>query len=421
MPSKNAGEMDDDKIESVESELDAFARRVESLTGKENVLRPWPTLRILGRKNKERLWQMYLAYFVNPSRPHGFGGNFLEELLDIMFEDDFHPIWDDIKVKTEASGDDSRPDLVVYQEDRWLLCIEIKVDAEYDADQLSRHSDADELKEVEVDKYDARYIYIDLGEPDGFADSNHPFRLVTWEEVINAIDNFVTPSKRNYPVSSLEQLKDFRSVIANKIDMNENNDTQKLKDAYVEHREAIEKANREGKDFVAQHLAQEWVSKISSGGEYEPSFWDDSWDTYYPNKDSPGYGQVCKQDWKQDNLDVHFEHKPNWKHFQEGRLSFTLENEKDGQNPLKKDIMECWDHYEKTIDERTSDDMNIDTNGKNRYLMKSEENAYSYTAGDPDSYFSALKQALEDNEEVIDIIDTIIKDLPVDDYEEVDL
>lgn len=423
-------------VEQIRSDLNDFAQRVDALTDRDNIRRPWPTLRILGRRNRERLWQQYLAYFSNPSRPHGFEGRFLEALLDTFTEHGtfnqafFHPDWDSIEVETEASGAEGRPDLLIHQESRWLLCIEMKVDAEYDSDQLKRYTNATELSDVKINEYDPErrfYVYIDTDRPRGFSNhfnTEHSFQLVTWEDIVPAIDTLLSPPNEHHPARSIQQLNDFRSVIANKLDMNEDNTIHQLKDEYVKHRDAIEAADNAGEEFVAQYLAHDWVGAITPGGDYTPSFWNEHWDIHYrESQDSPGWGQIYRENWKQDgdiDIDIHFEHKPRWKHFREGRLKFTLEIE--GNSDAITDINECWKHYQDEIDERTPDTMEIRSPGyRNKYMMESEEGAYSYSAGDPDAYFSALQSALEDNEAIISILNTMIDSLPIDDPETVDL
>lgn len=423
-------------VEEIASDLNDFTQRVEVLTSREPIQQPWPTPRILGRKNRERLWQRYLAYFSNPSRPHGFEGRFLEKVLEIFTEQDafdqelFHPDWESIEVEIEATGEEGRPDILIYQENRWFLCIELKVNAEYDPDQLERYTVATELGGINVKEYDADrrfYVYIDIDSPADFinhSETNHLFRLVRWQDIVPAIDAVLSPPSSHYPARTIEQLEDFRSTIASKTNMNEDDTVRQLKDEYVKHREAIAAANSAGEEFVAQQLAHDWVEAITPGGKYEPEFWDEHWDIHYRESEaSPGWGQIYRRNWKQDgdiDIDVHFEHKPKWRYFREGTLKFTLEIE--GNTDSNGEMKECWNHYRDEIAERAPETMEIRKPGYgNKYMMESKDSAYSYSAGDPEDYFSELQSALEDNTPVIAVINTMVDSLPIEDPEIVKL
>lgn len=414
-------------VDKTVSDIRDFAQRVEALTERGDIRRPWPTLRILGRRNRERYWQAYLAYFLDPSKPHGFRGVLLEDVLEIVSEEtDFtrdllHPDWNLVEIETEASGDEGRPDILIYQPDRWFICLELKVNASYDAGQLRRYVEASEFSNLDVTEYDPErrfYIYIDTEQPPGFppdADADHEFAMVTWNEIARAIDTVTAPPNGHYPIRSIEQLRDYRELISYKTNMDQDDRTfRELKDEYIEHRDAIHAANEAGNEFVARNLAHEWVSAISTG-DYQPDFWDENWAIHYrENRDSPGWGQVYHRSWKQSDdldVDVHFEHKPRWEHFQKGVLVLNLEIE--GGSDANDSIKSCWNKNKGVIQSRIPETMEIGSpSRRDKYMLKSKDGAYEYTPGDPDAYFEALQEALEDNKPVADIVDQIITALP---------
>jgi len=415
------------KVDEVESQLRDFGQRVEALTERGDIRRPWPTLRILGRQNRERYWQSYLAYFLNPAKPHGFRGILLEEILKIVAEktdftrDLLHPDWDLVNVETEADGDEGRPDILVHQPDRWFICFELKVDASYDSGQLSRYLETSKFSNLDVTKYDPDrrfYIYIDTEQPTEFppdADSDNEFKLITWTEIAKAIDTVTAFPNGHRSVRSIEQLRDFRELIAYKTNMNQDDRTyRKLKDEYIKHRDAISEADEGGKEFVARNLAHDWVGAISAG-DYQPNFWNEKWETYYKsNRDSPGWGQIYHDNWKQNdeqNIDIHFEHKPRWKHFREGKFVFNLEIE--GKSDANDSIKAFWNENKHVIQDKAPETMEICSPGvRNKYLLKSTDGTYEYTPGDPEEYFEVLQQALEDNKVVADLVSDIIAALP---------
>lgn len=423
-------------VDEVTSDLQEFAQRVEALTERGDIRHPWPTLRILGRRNRERYWQRYLAYFLDPSKSHGFRDELLEEVLGVIeektdFSRDFlHPDWELVEVETEADGDEGRPDILIYQPNRWFVCFEMKVNASYDADQLRRYLGATEFGNLDVTEYDPErqfYIYIDTERPTDFppdSDSNSQFKLVTWEEIAKTIDAVTAPPNGHRPVRSVEQMRDFRELISYKTNMDQDDSTyRKLKDEYIEHRDAIRAANEGGEEFVARNLAHEWVSAITTG-DYQPGFWDESWRIHYrQDDDSPGWGQVYRNSWKQReelDIDVHFEHKPRWKHFLEGKFVFNLEIE--GKTDGNDSIKDCWNEQRSVIRQQAPETMEIcSPSPRNKYMLKSKDGAYEYTPGDPEAYFEALQRALEDNELVAEIVDNIVAALPFDNPNTVEL
>jgi len=425
------------KTERISSNLDDFAQRVEALTQKGDIQRPWPTLRILGRRNKERLWQQYLAYFLNPNRPHGFNGEFLEEILKLFanksnFSTGFiHPDLERIEIETEATGSEGRPDIVIHHNEKWFVCIEMKVDSGFNSGQLERYSKAKEFGNVTVSNFDPErrlYIYIDTSEPDKFKQNqglDHKFRLCKWEDIARVIDTLQSPPNGHYPIRSIEQLRDFRNLIATKTNMNENSETiRQLKEEYIKNREAIDTANEAGEEFVAQELAHEWVHAITEDDQYRPYFWDDTWRIKYRgNSDSPGWGQFYKEGWKQNgdlDIDIHFEHEPKWKHFREGKMVFTLEIE--GETPNNNAIKNIWNKERSSIKDILPETSRIQSpGGRNKYALKSKEGCYKYNPGDPDAYFESLKLALEDHSPVADVVDEIVAALPLDDLSNFEL
>lgn len=413
--------------EHIEDSLQQFGGEVTGWTSRGDIETPWPTLRIIGHRNREGMWQSFFEYFCNPARPHGFRGKVIDAMLEKFtaagaFENDLvHPDWGRIEIESEvhSPSGDGRPDLLIWDSGRWFICIEMKVDSEEHGEQLSRYATAEEIGIINTDDYPANrqfFIYITTRALPSFpqdpsAQPKARFTVVTWDRVVDALDRVLDRSLGRYPNRSAMQLDDIRSTIAEKMNMDENENYVKIKDAYIEHRKAIKQANEAGEEFVAKHLAHDWAEAIQD--THKPDFWDQTWKTHVPNSDSPNYGQIYRTPWKSDEVDLHFEHKPRWRYFRDGRLQFRLDIEKSGER--RDAIIDTWNSISDEIPIPETTTMEI--SGK-KYLLAAEKSAYDYTPGDCESYFRALSESMEDHEPLFAVIDRLIEK-PPDQYPEV--
>lgn len=66
-------------VSEIESTLSMLERRVGALGQHEEP--PKTLLRVIEESRTEKAWHLLLAYFIDPSEPHGFGTDALEEFL----------------------------------------------------------------------------------------------------------------------------------------------------------------------------------------------------------------------------------------------------------------------------------------------------------------------------------------------------
>jgi hypothetical protein len=107
---------------------------------------PKPMLRILGSARSEQKWNTMLAYFLDPTQPHGFGADLLKAFLDRVGQvtddeiDYYHRDIEQVTVDTEVtSPQDNRLDILIRVPDEWFVCIESKVDASEGNRQTQRY------------------------------------------------------------------------------------------------------------------------------------------------------------------------------------------------------------------------------------------------------------------------------------------
>jgi len=130
------------------------------------------TLEIIGRSSSERDWQAMLAYFLDPSESHDMGTTFLEAFVEVIAD---HPETtatgltdhlDTVIVETEVSTPPSGyADLLIWAQEEWFICIEMKVEAEETGNQTERYATTPSLGPLVKASHEARggesqYVYL---------------------------------------------------------------------------------------------------------------------------------------------------------------------------------------------------------------------------------------------------------------------
>jgi hypothetical protein len=113
---------------------------------------PKPMFRILGFARAEQKWNTLLAYFLDPSQPHGFGADILKAFLDKagkVTDDEieyYHRDIEQVSVETEVrSSQGNRLDIVIRASGEWFVCIESKVDAPQEPGKPERYVNDPEI------------------------------------------------------------------------------------------------------------------------------------------------------------------------------------------------------------------------------------------------------------------------------------
>lgn len=107
---------------------------------------PKSTLRILGTTRSEQRWNRFLAYFLDPSEPHGFDADLLRSFLEMVQRETetdleyFNRELQEIQVDTElTSPQNNRLDIAIRAPGSWFIWAESKVDASEGRQQTERY------------------------------------------------------------------------------------------------------------------------------------------------------------------------------------------------------------------------------------------------------------------------------------------
>ncbi|WP_267642071.1 PD-(D/E)XK nuclease family protein [Haloarchaeobius amylolyticus] len=146
-----AGDKLDDRLREFRASLEAIPEVSEP---------PKSTLRILGSMRAEQQWNTLLAYFLDPSEPHGFDADLLKRFLDTVSEetgssiDYIHRDIERVRVDTEVtSPQNNRLDIVIRAPEKWFVCIESKVDASEGERQTQRYIQDKHIGNEEKSEY----------------------------------------------------------------------------------------------------------------------------------------------------------------------------------------------------------------------------------------------------------------------------
>lgn len=382
---------------------------------------PEPTLDILGLERDEGAWQEYFAYFLDPNRPHGLNHHFLAALFDRLETLDaleFRPTEFElasseyIEVRTERGTDQGNiPDIIIYEEGSWYLCLELKVDSSEgggERAQTVRYAEDPDIVPDSVDAYDeGGYLYI---APRSTRPSISPqFTDVAWEDLVNVIDAVFLESTSTVSTSTLTQLSEFKTTIETQLMTSIDDDTRRRKDLYFEYRDVIDAVEDAIDPFVDDVLQNDWASALETDHRPE-SATDFEWEyTAIGNS----YGQIRTPDWQtareeEPFLDIHFEHKPRSKEFKQGRLTFLLELEEPDKSTISRESGERYHEFRADLldglpgvldasDSRGWNTIEVDPGSSLKKLTRA---LYSYDPGDESGYYNALSQALDDHREV---------------------
>lgn len=194
---------------------------------------PKSMLRILGSTRSEQKWNTILAYFLDPSQPHGFDADLLKAFLDVAHNETdaeieyYHRDIEMVEVDTEEiSPQNNRPDIVIRAPEEWFVCIESKIESTEGERQTERyledtHIGSDEKSEFPEDGHYYLFLskqYTANSRADGFSD-------LYWNQVVNVFHEKLRRSHGKYPERSVNQLEDFLSTISQVISMEEDDFT----------------------------------------------------------------------------------------------------------------------------------------------------------------------------------------------------
>jgi len=396
---------------------------------------PKSTFRILGSTRSEQHWNTFLAYFLDPTQPHGFGSDLLKRFLDVVQQETatdleyYHRDIQEVTVHTElTSPDKNRLDILIRAPDEWFVWIESKVDAAEGTQQTARYVDDPHVGSEEKSKYpEEGHHYLFISKQYAADASAAEFHDFAWQHVIDAFQEQLRRSHGRYPERSVAQLEEFVSTISTVTRMDEGDYTKTQKEKVrllSEYRDDFDEL-LDAADALRQRALEEWPTLFLSALDDE--VWTDEWRL----RDDPGkYGCLFRHGWYLDdeNLEpttnseatwgntgfrLHFGHTiRKQRSFSRGELTVYLSCPTNV--PLRDEFHRVYntDRWQRTL-EPLLEERNITNKGNKKNLMTKTYDVDQ--SGLPESYFETLATAFAEYrpiaEEIDEVLDEALSDL----------
>lgn len=388
---------------------------------------PKSTFRILGSARSEQTWNTFLAYFLDPTQPHGFDADLLKSFLDKVREEtpiEINYLHRDIKntdVDTEVSTpQNNRFDIVIRAGDEWFVCIESKVDAFEGDRQTQRYIEDKHIGSEEKSKYpEDNHYYVFLSKratPDSKA---RGFVDVYWSQVVNAFTEVLQRSKGRYPERSVSQLEDFLSTITEVTNMTEDDYTRtqiEKVQLLAEYKEEIDELVT-ASNQLRQRALDEWPER------FRDHINDEVWTQEWHARDGK-WGTIYRDGWYLDGdlnptsnvsdtrgnngLRLHFMHYLREEDsFLEGELRFELVC--NTNVPLRDEFYRLYnsDQWQSEVQSALDTQDILNKGNKSTYTQKT----YDIPQSDlPESYFDTLAIAFEEHLPVANVADKILSE-----------
>jgi len=391
---------------------------------------PKSILRILGSARSEQEWNTLLAYYIDPTQPHGFEADLLKSFLDTVERetsisvDYLHRHLDSVEVDTEVSSpQNNRPDIVIRVPGEWFVCIELKVDASEGTQQTHRYIDDSHIGNDEKDEYpDGGQHYLFVSKEYALDSKAPGFDDLYWRHLVETFESELKRSHGRYPERSVSQLREFLSTITTVASMEDDEFTKIQKEKIrllAEYRTDIDEL-LDAAESLRERSIEDWPELFRS--HVDDELWTDNWHT---RQDHSKWGCLFRTGWYLDDdeleptLDhtathgstgfrLHFVHLiRNPESFTQGQLTFILRSStrvelRDEFNRLYNS--ERWQSRLKPI----LDDADITNKGQKKdYTQKTYDVDQS---GLPGSYFETLATAFEEHQPLAEVADEILEE-----------
>jgi hypothetical protein len=406
-------------VEEIEDTLSMLERRVGALGTYEEP--PKTLLRVIGESQTEKAWHLQLAYFVDVTEPHGFGTDVLEQFLqcvsehpEMTFEFQPHQL-EDINTEVEVAADDGRPDLVLWVEDDWFVCVEIKVSSSESDNQTERYAASDQLGDLDVTTIpEEQQHYVYLADRRSANASAESFVNLSWEVVIESMERLRSGRLATYPARSGAQLSEFIDHIKHELQMtNESEEYYKKAALALEYQDLLDELDNSVERVVAD-LQASWESDFRKD---PPKGWTDEWVTV---KYGNNYGRLLKENWvlpsnstgkpkKTNGFSIAFPTEILESNIRNGKTHFKFRVYGDNEyseeyqdrfygDEFQQQIAPIIDKHGITLEPRE---------GKSRLL----KTPYSFEFDNGDGYLDALKRGFEQHLELVPHLERIYFDI----------
>lgn len=262
------------RTDTIEEQLGELQQRLAVLPETEQP--PPTTLQILGRSTREGDWQRLLIHFLTPDEGHGLGRNLLEHLLTALAtRDDLGYSFsrfdlETVEVAQEVTTGQGRPDAVIWSEEDWFICFEMKVDAEEGADQTERYAAVDSFDGIGLETGavpETRQHYVYLAPEDASPPASKTFSHVSWEWIASQLQSFIADSYGKYPARTTAQLEDSIATIRSELTMTDYQENQREKmELYVRYSQAIDEVTS-AFDSEWKQFERDWGDRLAGAIE----------------------------------------------------------------------------------------------------------------------------------------------------------
>lgn len=394
---------------------------------------PKPMLRILGSARAEQKWNTLLAYFLDPTQPHGFDADLLKAFLDKVGQvtddeiDYYHRDIEKITVETEVtSPQNNRPDIVLRASEEWFVCIESKVDAPQEEGKPERYVEDSHLGNEAKSEYpEDGHHYLFLSKefaPNVTADG---FEDIYWRNVVEAFQEKLKLSHGRHPERSVSQLEDFLSTIIMVTNMeNDNFETiQKEKVRLLsEYRNDIDDL-LDAAESLRERAIEDWPEMFHS--QVDDELWTDEWRVYEGTKK---WGTITKRGWWLDDVNLEptseieetygdrgfrlfFNHLIRREEsFSRGELTYRLRSSTNV--PLRDEFHRLYnsERWQRELQPLFEERDITNKGNKKNYFIKTYDVDQSRL---PESYFETLAVAFEEQLPVVEVVDEILDEAVV--------
>lgn len=213
---------------------------------------PATTLDIIGESRREGNWEALLVYFLKSDNPHGFETDVLRAFLDALeshTETTFSPRAYDIEhvtIESQVATGQGIPDALIWVDQEWFICLELKVASQESNEQTVRYADAAEFGDLTVSTYDpanSHYFYI---APDSATKStSEAFVDISWEHIVDSLEDLLITAQGRYPAKSGAQYADFIDTIKEELNMTDYEEYKRDKALLgIKYSDAIREVNK---------------------------------------------------------------------------------------------------------------------------------------------------------------------------------
>lgn len=188
-------------------------------------------LDIVGAPSSESHWQSLLAYFIDPEKPHGFETDVLAAFLEVIADADetqFNGVdtrADLIKINVDteqhvsdvdvSDSQEGQVDVLLWLDDKWLLCIELKVNSAESANQTVKYATASEIGGINLDEFDGTVDYLYIKPYTNLTYPNSElFTTIAWRDIADGINEVIDDIDGSYPLKYSVLLDEFVTHIS---------------------------------------------------------------------------------------------------------------------------------------------------------------------------------------------------------------